>query len=196
MTPGFANPTLGAQSSFRAVLHALAHPGAIVVLPDAPEAPAPLNPAAAALALALCDADTPLWQDGGGGVAEWLRFHTGAPASVSHEARFLIATGVPPALAGLALGSDESPQDGATLFLQVEAIAAGTGPAMAGHARLRLSGPGIESTTDLRITGLPAGMVAQRAALAVLFPRGLDIVLCAGSCIAALPRTTQVQEAG
>jgi alpha-D-ribose 1-methylphosphonate 5-triphosphate synthase subunit PhnH len=33
----------------------------------------------AALALALCDADTPLWHDGGAAVADWLRFHTGAP---------------------------------------------------------------------------------------------------------------------
>lgn len=212
MTPGFADPTLGAQSSFRAVLHAMAHPGAIVLLPDAPDAPAPLNRAAAALALSLCDADTPLWQDGGAAVADWLRFHTGAPAASSHEARFLIATGTPPALAALGLGSDEAPQDGATLFLQVEALAesepvefakhpdhpeemAGSSLAMtAGH--WRLSGPGIESTTDLHVTGLPSGFVAARAELAPLFPRGLDIVLCAGRCIAALPRTTRIEEAG
>ena len=185
MKAGFANPVLGAQSSFRAVLHALAHPGSIVELTDAPDAPAPLNPAAAALALALCDADTPIWQDGGADVTAWLRFHTGAPDAAAHEARFLIATGVPPALAGLALGSDEAPQDGATLFLQVAALSAATG--------WRLTGPGIRDATELRVTGAPLGFVAARAALAPLFPRGLDIVLCAGSHIAALPRTTRIE---
>ena len=185
MTPGFADPVFGAQSSFRALLHALAHPGAIVELADAPDAPAPLNPAAAALALALCDADTTLWQDGGTAVAEWLRFHAGAPVAAVHEARFVIVTGVPPAMASLAPGSDEAPQDGATVFLQVEALAAAPG--------WRLTGPGIETSTALRVTGLAPGFVAERAALAGLFPRGLDIVLCAGRRIAALPRTTQIE---
>ena len=185
MTPGFSEPVLGAQSSFRAMLHALSHPGSIVELPDAPRAPAPLNPAAAALALALCDADTPLWQDGGPQVTEWLRFHVGAPSAAPHEARFLIATGAPPPLDGLALGSDEAPQDGATLFVQVAALAAAPG--------WLLRGPGIETTTALRVTGLPAGFPAERAALAKLFPRGIDIVFCAGSRIAGLPRTIRIE---
>ena len=184
MIAGFADPLLGAQSSFRALLHALSHPGSILQLPHAPEAPAPLNPAAGALALALCDADTTLWQDGGAAVAEWLRFHTGAPVAPLHEARFVIASGVPPALAGLALGNDEAPQDGATLLLQVADLATAPG--------WHLTGPGIETSTELRVTGLPAGFVAERAALERLFPRGLDIVLCAGARIAALPRTTRI----
>lgn len=186
MTPGFVDPVLGAQSSFRAMLHALSHPGRIIELPDVPEAPAPLDPAMGALALALCDADTPLWHDGGAAVTDWLRFHTGAPLVQAHAARFLLATGLPPALAGLALGSDEAPQEGATLLLQVTALEAAAGWC--------LSGPGIESTTALRVTGAPPGFVAERAALAALFPRGLDIMLCAGRHIAGLPRTTIIRE--
>lgn len=185
MRPGFANPVFGAQSSFRAVLHALSHPGRIVALPDAPRPPAPLNPAAAALALALCDADTPLWHDAGAEVAAWLRFHTGAPEAEAHGARFVIGTGAMPT--GLALGSDEAPQDGATVFLQVSELVAAPG--------WRLTGPGIEQATELHVTGAPAGFVAARAALAPLFPRGIDIVLCAGATIAGLPRTTMIDEA-
>lgn len=188
MTPGFANPVLGAQSSFRAMLHALSHPGRILELPDATDAPAPLCPAMGALALALCDADTPLWHDGGAVLGAWLRFHTGAPLVVAGEARFLLASGRPPALASLALGSDEVPQDGATLFLQVAALAAAPG--------WRLTGPGIQSATALHVTGAPEGFVAERAALAGLFPRGLDIILCAGRHIAGLPRTTTIREHG
>ena len=187
MTPGFAEPVLGAQSSFRAMLHALSHPGRIVELPDVPQAPAPLGPAMAALALALCDADTPLWHDGGAAVTDWLRFHTGAPLTEAHAARFLLASGAPPALAGLALGSDEAPQDGATLLLQVTALEPVDG--------WRLSGPGIETSTSLRVSGAPPGFVAERAALAALFPRGLDIMLCAGRHVVGLPRTTIIRDA-
>jgi alpha-D-ribose 1-methylphosphonate 5-triphosphate synthase subunit PhnH len=187
MTPGFAEPVLGAQSSFRAMLHALSHPGRIVELPDVPQAPAPLGPAMAALALALCDADTPLWHDGGAAVTDWLRFHTGAPLTEAHAARFLLASGAPPALAGMALGSDGAPQDGATLLLQVTALEPVDG--------WRLSGPGIESSTSLRVSGAPPGFVAERAALAALFPRGLDIMLCAGRHIVGLPRTTIIRDA-
>ena len=82
MTPGFAEPVLGAQSSFRAMLHALSHPGRIVELPDVPQAPAPLGPAMAALALALCDADTPLWHDGGAAVTDCLSGDLGRDYSV------------------------------------------------------------------------------------------------------------------
>ena len=188
MTPGFDSPVLGAQSSFRAMLLALSHPGRIIRLADLPAAPAPLQPAAGAAALALCDADTGLWHDAGERAAAWLRFHTGAPEVLLHEARFAIATGTPPALVRLCLGSDEAPQDGATLLLQVEALEAAPG--------WRLTGPGILDETALRVAGLPPGFVAERAALAGLFPRGIDIILCAGALIAGLPRTTRIEEQG
>lgn len=188
MTPGFDNPVLGAQSGFRAMLHALSHPGRIMRLADLPAAPAPLNPAAGAAALALCDADTPIWHDAGPQASAWLRFHTGAPEVAAHEARFVIATAGAPALARLCLGSDEAPQDGATLLLQVAGLEAAAGWV--------LTGPGIRDETALRVTGLPAGFVAERAALAALFPRGLDIILCAGAQIAGLPRTTTIREPG
>ncbi len=186
MTPGFDNPVLGAQSSFRAMLHALSHPGRIIRLADLPAAPAPLAPAAGAAALAMCDADTLLWHDAGEQAAAWLRFHTGAPWGAPREARFAIATGAPPPLAGFCLGSDEAPQDGATLLLQVAGLEAAAG--------WLLTGPGIQHETALCVTGLPPGFVAERAALGALFPRGLDIILCADALIAALPRTTSIRE--
>ena len=102
---------------------------------------------------------------------------------------FFFVEGAAPPLASLALGSDDAPQDGATLFLQVATLEAAPG--------WRLTGPGIEIATDLRVTGLASGSVAEfvadRAALASLFPRGIDIVLCAGGMIAALPRTTRIE---
>jgi alpha-D-ribose 1-methylphosphonate 5-triphosphate synthase subunit PhnH len=184
--PGFADPVLDAQAAFRALLTAMAYPGRIVELPGLPE-PQGLPASMAALALALCDQDTPLWHDAGAAVAEWLGFHTGAPTVPAGLARFLLATGAPPPLAGLSLGTDEAPQEGATLLVAVDALDTAPG--------WRLRGPGIAHETSLHVRGLPAGLVAERAALAAHFPRGLDIVLCCGARIAALPRTTRIEEA-
>ena len=83
LLPGFADPVLDAQRVFRGVMEALARPGSLKPHADLPEVPAPLTPELAAIALALADADAPLWLDaplaGAPAVAEFLRFHTGAP---------------------------------------------------------------------------------------------------------------------
>ena len=49
-----------------------------------------------------------------------------------------------------------------------------------------------EALSRLAAAGLPARFRAERAALAALFPRGLDIVLACGDRVAALPRSTQI----
>lgn len=188
IAPGFRDPVLDAQSCFRAVMDALSRPGRIVALDRLPDAPAPLPSAMAALALALCDAETPLWHDGDDAVSAWLDFHLGAPVAPLGSAAFVLACMVPPAFDALAPGSDEAPQDGATLLLRVDRLEAGTG--------WRLEGPGIRDHARLSVTGLPAGFVTARAALAPLLPRGVDIVLCCGAMLAAIPRSTRIREDG
>lgn len=187
MQPGFHDPVLDAQSGFRAVLEAMSRPGRVQALPPGLTPPAPLQPATAAVLLTLADAETPVFSDAGTAAAEWLRFHAGCPLVASPAAAtFLCVTGTPPALEEIGLGTDEAPQDGATLVLQVAALREG--------GALRLSGPGIEREHRLHVEGLPEGFLAARAALAPLYPRGMDVILCAGTRIAALPRTTHVME--
>ena len=186
MTPGFADPVLDAQAAFRAAMEAMARPGTIHALDALPDAPPGLDPAAAALLLALADDTTLLWADAPGEARAWLAFHAGAPAAPPGEADFLL--GLPPALATLRLGTDEAPQEGATLILPVASLREG-GPWL-------LEGPGIRGTARLGVGGLPAGFVAERAALAALAPRGLDIFLCCGARLAAIPRSTRITEGG
>jgi alpha-D-ribose 1-methylphosphonate 5-triphosphate synthase subunit PhnH len=144
-------------------------------------------PAAAAVLLALADAGTALWHDAGADADAWLRFHAGAPgAAHPAEAAFVLARGAPPALATLHPGTEEEPERGATLVVQVAALEEGAG--------WRLTGPGIEHEHRLRVDGLPPGFVAQWAASRALFPRGVDVILCAGDRIAALPRTVAIAE--
>jgi alpha-D-ribose 1-methylphosphonate 5-triphosphate synthase subunit PhnH len=187
LTPGFADPVPAAQACFRALLDAMARPGQVRRLAALPEAPAPLTPAAAATLLTLADADTPVWTDAGPAAEQWIRFHAGCPPVADPgTAAFLLATGAPPALAWLDAGTEEEPHRSATLILQVAALEEGSG--------WTLSGPGIETVHRLRVEGLPPEFAADRAASAAFFPRGVDIVLCAGTRLAALPRTARIEE--
>jgi alpha-D-ribose 1-methylphosphonate 5-triphosphate synthase subunit PhnH len=190
LEPGFDDPVRGSQAAFRAALDAMAHPGRIVALPGllggAP--PAPLGVAAAAIALTLCDIDTPVWLDtAASSAAGYLAFHCGAPLAASlADARFAIiadAAALPP-LDGFALGGDEYPERSATLMIEVADLADESG--------VGLRGPGIRGEARLGLSGLPARFWEERAALAGLYPRGLDIVFTCGSRLAAMPRSTQV----
>lgn len=187
---GFADPVLDAQACFRAVLDAMAHPGRIVVA-DAPDPPTPLDPATAAVLLTLVDAETPLWLDDALAPAgSWIGFHCGAALVARDKAAFGLAMGGPePAgttLAGFRTGTDDAPEDGATVILQVAALGRGRA--------LRLSGPGLAAPAVLWVDGLAAGFVAEWAANHAGFPRGVDLILCAGRHLAALPRSVRVEE--
>jgi alpha-D-ribose 1-methylphosphonate 5-triphosphate synthase subunit PhnH len=187
LLPGFADPVLDSQRCFRAVLEAMSRPGRVVEAGEGLAPPAPLAPAAAAVLLTLVDADTPLWLDAGADAVAWARFHCGAPIIGDlAAAAFALATGVPPALEALDAGTDEEPHRSATLILQVAALGEGAGWA--------LTGPGIEAEHRLRVDGLPGGFREAWAANHQKFPRGVDVVLCAGTRLAALPRSVALGE--
>jgi len=185
--PGFADPVAGAQSTFRAVLDAMARPGTIHELPPGLTPPAPLAPATAAILLTLADGETPLHiAPDCAPATDWLVFHCGiTPCADPARAAFVLATTLPD-LATLAAGSDEAPQDSATVILQVEAL--GEGPA------LTLSGPGLKAPRAFRCIGLPHGFAHIWAPNHALFPRGVHRILCAGHRLAALPRSLTILE--
>ncbi len=187
LSPGLADPVLDAQASFRAILEAMSRPGRIQRIEARITPPAPLCTAAGAALLSLADADTPLWLDAGDTVAEWLRFHCGAPITRDiGAARFALACSAAPSLETLDVGTDEDPQLGATLILQVAGLVAGDG--------WRLTGPGIQHEHRLRVLGAPADFAAAWVRNHALFPRGVDVLLCAGDSIAALPRSITIAE--
>src|ERR1700749_2528889 len=63
LSAGFSDKVLSAQSTFRAVMEAMARPGSVHhVTPDVGAAPGLMH-GAAALALTLFDHDTPIWLD-------------------------------------------------------------------------------------------------------------------------------------
>jgi alpha-D-ribose 1-methylphosphonate 5-triphosphate synthase subunit PhnH len=193
LAPGFADPVHDGQGTFRAVMGALARPGLPQPLDLGLAPPAPLTLELAAIALALTDADTPVWLDAelaaAPEVAAYLRFHTGAPLT-DDPARAAFALIRDPArclpLARFAPGTPAYPDTSTTLVLACEAITEGEG--------LSLAGPGIKGTVRLAPVPLPDGFVAQLARNRADFPLGVDLILTAPGRVAGLPRSTTVTE--
>ena len=184
--PGFADPVGDAQATFRAVLDAMARPGTLMPAGQGLTPPAPLDPAAAAVLLTLVDYDTALWLDPATDAARgWIAFHCGAEfTDAPARAAFALALALPD-LARLSPGTHEQPETAATLILQVASLHEGT--------RYRLRGPGLRGTSTLSVRGLPDDFVALWQRNRAGFPLGVDLVLCAGTTLAALPRSVTVE---
>lgn len=181
---GFGQPVFEAQATFRLVMDAMARPGNCLRIEADVTAPGLAGPAQAALALTLCDADTPVWRsDASPALGAWFAFHTGASLTTNPDQAafaFIEPGGVVPE--DLPLGTQDYPDRSATLIIEVLRFGEGE--------RFRLRGPGIDDHCDIVVDGLPEGFAAFRAANHALFPRGLDVVLTAGRDLVALPRST------
>ena len=129
---GFADPVFDAQAVFRALMDAMARPGSVRKIGRRAEPPQPLSTVAGAVALALCDHDTPLWLDpslrGSAAAVAWLGFHCGAPlAHTPAEAHFALVADPAGliALENFSQGTQEYPDRSTTLVLQVEDFSSG-----------------------------------------------------------------------
>lgn len=192
---GFSHEAYGSQHVFRAALQALSHPGRLVDVAHDAEVPCVGHAASAALLLALLDADCQLWLSPAlrdSEAAAWLRFHTGCQLTAAcHEAQFawIAAVDALPMLASFAGGSENYPDQSTTCVIDVPALGQGLA---AGRGGWRLSGPGIEGETGLRVEGLPPDFVAQWDANHTTFPCGVDLFLATDRQIVGLPRTTRI----
>lgn len=185
---GFADPVRDAQSTFRAVLDAMARPGQLHHAGQSLLAPEPLDRATAAVLLTLVDNETPIWLDPAAAPArDWLAFHCGAAiVDAPDKAAFALGLSLPD-LEALPAGTHELPESSATLILQVRALGTGT--------RYRLSGPGLRVPALLAVTGLPGDFVRIWQQNHARYPRGVDLVLCADTTLTALPRSVTTEEA-
>jgi len=187
----FSDPVLDAQAAFRALMDAMAEPGTIRRVQAQAVPPAPLSSVAGAVALTLCDHDTPVWLDGrlsaAPDVAAWFGFNTGAPVvndPAGAQFAFVAAPSGLASLHGFAQGTQEFPDRSVTVVLQVDTLEGG--------APLVLSGPGIRERARFAPDPMPAGFVELWNANRALFPRGVDLILAAPGALACLPRTTRI----
>lgn len=188
---GFDNPVLDAQRIFRTVLTALSEPGRVLPIDPACTPPDMVDPVAAAVALALCDADTPIWlAPSMASAANFFCFHLGAPIVAKSDALFLFARADErPQLSDLSAGTPEYPDRSATLILSVDSLDEGTG--------WQLSGPGIAGSCRFQAQGLDSDFqvdfLAEWQANHGRFPQGVDALFTARTRIAGLPRSTRIE---
>jgi alpha-D-ribose 1-methylphosphonate 5-triphosphate synthase subunit PhnH len=184
--PGFADPVRDAQECFRAILEAMARPGTLMMAGGGLTPPAPLDPVTAGVLLTLVDYDTPLWVPPEAASArDWIAFHCGASfTEIPERAAFGLALGLPD-LRAFSPGTHEQPESAATVIVQVESLRDGV--------PFRLRGPGLRSVNTLAACGLPANFVEIWQQNHTSFPLGVDLILCAGTTLAALPRSVMVE---
>lgn len=189
-TGGFSDPVFQSQSIFRMLMDGMARPGSIHTVEHDAGQPDPLGPAAGAIALTLCDHDTPVWLSAGfskSAIGEWIGFHSGAPTTREKaEARFAFveAGAALSSFALFSLGTQEYPDRSTTLVIEVAELGRGQ--------VFNLSGPGILQSKTVEIAGLPEAFLRLWADNRPLFPRGVDVVLTAGRSFLCLPRTTKI----
>jgi alpha-D-ribose 1-methylphosphonate 5-triphosphate synthase subunit PhnH len=190
---GFGDEARGSQRVFRAALDALSRPGRIVTVEHDAQVPGGAHSASAALMLALLDSDCTLWLSPllvQSGSAAWLRFHTGCQlVTEPRQAQFawVACDDAIPALTQLRPGTDEYPDQSATLVLDVGSFN------LAGTAQTwTLTGPGIEGETTLAVDGLTTDFAAQWNDNHDRFPRGVDVYLAAANSLVGLPRSTRL----
>jgi len=186
----FSDPPRESQQVFRAVMNAMARPGDVIGIDAGFAPPAPMNAAAAAVLLTLADFETTVWADTySPDAAQFLRFHTGARLiDDPTAATFALLTDpqAAPALETFAQGTPDYPDRSATLIIQVEMFA----------QDWRLTGPGIDGETRFSAAPLPADFLAQWRDNHARFPQGVDMIFAGRGQIAALPRSTEIVEAG
>ncbi len=180
----FANPPIDSANAFRRILDAMARPGMISQIAGA-TAPSPVSSATAATILTLCDASTRIYLAPSVDVSpvrDWIAFHTGAQCGPTDEADFAIGTWAELSDTGpFAVGTDQYPDRSVTWIVQMEKLK---------NAGAVLRGPGIK---DSRQLNLPRSDFYRKNA--ALFPLGIDLIFTSRASIAAVPRTTRVEEA-
>lgn len=195
---GFESEALGSQAVFRSALQALSHPGRLIDIAHCAQVPEPAHSAAALFLLAMLDTDCTLWLSPALAKSKarlWLHFHTGCQVvkDASHAQFLWVAQGdVMPALASLAQGSEEYPDQSATCVIEVAAMST----TRKNSLNWSLQGPGIESQNRINVAGLDADFVRQWTENHERFPRGVDVFISAPNQLVGLPRTTLISIEG
>ena len=190
--PGFADPVLGSQAAFRAIMTAMSEPGRVVPHDTTVDAPAGLNHGLAAVILTLVDSDTPIavlaGADDKPGIDGWIRFHTGAPVVADPAAAIFVVharPNQPVDFGSLSGGEPEAPHLSATVLYAVDTF---------GMPGVRVSGPGNPTPRAFGIAPVPEGFWTAIAENAARRPLGVDVIFASADSVAAIPRSASVVE--
>jgi alpha-D-ribose 1-methylphosphonate 5-triphosphate synthase subunit PhnH len=182
-----------AQADFRILLDSMARPGQLRHFsPRSLEAPSPLNPASAVVALTLLDSEVA--HHAGAfpeAVSRYLAAKTGSPAAGPDAAAFVF---LPNArhleiLAEARAGELAYPELGATVVLQLDALSA---TPIVNSMALTTTGPGVDGALTFHAAGVDSAFLTLLANRNAEFPLGLDLILTAGNTVVSLPRSQKL----
>lgn len=187
---GFRQPVLDSQSTFRVLMDALARPGRPVACAPLGQAPAPMTPLLASIALTLTDADTAVWLDPALAarpeVRGWFAFHTGSPiVDEPSDAAFAFVVDpvrMPP-LSAFAQGTAEYPDRSTTVVIATVAFAADG---------MTLAGPGIEARVTFGVAPSIPAFRDQWHDNRARYPRGVDLIFATADAVLGLPRSSRL----
>ena len=186
------------QILFRSIFDGMSRPGKINTLKSVSIAPPEgITRAAALVAFSLLNDDVSVMlAEPSEAVADYLRGNTGVRESSVDTADFIIGT----ADSTLALiehskeGEPLYPEKSATFILMVNAQSS---EPVSGGVALSLSGPGIEGSKKIFISGISEKWLKELAEKNCEFPLGVDVILASEAgddcLVSCLPRTTRVE---
>jgi len=186
LTPGFDDPELGTQQTFRAMVKALDHPGHFVQIKSKLSVPEVLNPASAALFLTLCNDKTTVWADLNWNCAliEWFQYQCGCSIvtepCMASLALITNPVAMPP-LDQFKMGDDEDPDAAATLIVQVREM-------LANNAWNPIRSVVRQMTTRSPM-GMPANFWDHWLQQFERFPIRLDIFLTCDDNLTVMPQS-------
>jgi alpha-D-ribose 1-methylphosphonate 5-triphosphate synthase subunit PhnH len=181
------------QEIFRKVLDSMARPGKInQLVHEGISVPDGLNKASALLGFSLLNSDVNFYMHHEGQTpAEYIRLNTASEQTGLSAADFVFINGRHDSLLvrEIKSGEPETPQDGATLIIDVEKIF--DRPTDQTH-ELILKGPGVKETKTIYIRGIDPGLFSEIKEKNSEYPLGIDTILTdnEGNVI-CLPRTNQ-----
>lgn len=193
-SPGFSDVVGESQATFRLCLQAMSRPGQIQPMSADLDVSAPLHPNSAAVLLSLSDYETTVWLEPGmravPEIGGFLQFHTGSRL-VEHpgDADFAVISDLEaaPSLSVFKQGTLDYPDRSTTLIVQVNRLL-DSGPVF--------KGPGIETSVRFKAEPTLSDFAAQLRANHLSFPCGVDLFFVTQYAIAALPRSSVIEQEG
>ncbi|WMC10911.1 phosphonate C-P lyase system protein PhnH [Oceanimonas pelagia] len=194
ITTAFADAVHDSQTCFRRLLTAMAEPGTRVQL-DRAHAFGALSAGAVQVLLTLADHHTRLWLSPSLSadqvVLDNLRFHVGAPlVNEPAQADFAVLSrtdlhACETVLPALPAGTEEYPDQGATLVVETDSLDDGVAAV--------LSGPGIPGQRSVCLGSLPPALVRWLSERDPRSPLGVDLIFVCERELIATPRSTRVE---
>jgi alpha-D-ribose 1-methylphosphonate 5-triphosphate synthase subunit PhnH len=145
------------------------------------------NPASLAVLATLLDGEVSLADvDSLLKESHWPRLQ--AQKTSTEHAQYILCDGSIAPIFHPKLGTLSSPDFAATLILKVDKLDSNRG-----QIHLKLTGPGVNGTTEMYVSGIHQAWLEQRNEWCSAFPLGIDCILVDDTQIMGLPRTTRVE---